>query len=377
VGPLLSPGWPWMTVGLMSGTSLDGLDGVLLNHELRVLARAHRAMPAHWREEWLALNSPGPNELHRCTLAAQELSERAAHLVHDLLGQAGVNATQVQAIGFHGQTVRHQPSPASGRGYTLQAHQAALLAELTGIGVVCDFRSRDVAAGGQGAPLVPAFHAALWGRSGGALAVLNLGGISNVTVLQGDQVSGADCGPGNVLLDAWCLAHTGRPFDEDGAWGAQGRVDDTLLAHLQAEPFFHQAPPKSTGRDLFSRRWWDQQPVQGLAPVDVQATLAALTAWAVDQHLARWAPAVDRVWVCGGGVRNLSVMKALRDRLQQRHPGGTVQPTDEATPPLPAQDVEAAAFAWLAARFLQGLPGNCPPVTGAQGARVLGAWYPA
>jgi anhydro-N-acetylmuramic acid kinase len=263
--------------------------------------------------------------------------------------------------------VRHRPQD----GYTAQLLNGALLAERCGIDVVCDFRSRDVAAGGQGAPLVPAFHHALFARRDAEVAVLNLGGIANLTLLPpGGPVLGFDCGPANVLMDLWCERHRGQPFDRDGAWAAQGRVDAALLARLQAEPFFAAPPPKSTGRDLFHAAWLDAR-VGAVAPVDVQATLVELTVWSIAEDLRRHAPRTSELLVCGGGALNGHLMSRLRARL----PGIGVAPTDSRG--LPALQVEACAFAWLARAFVERRAANLPAVTGARGPRVLGALYPA
>jgi anhydro-N-acetylmuramic acid kinase len=368
-----------LTIGLMSGTSLDGVDGVLAEFggpAMRVLAHAHAAMPAALRAELLALNSPGEQELHRAALAANALALLQAEVVSRLLQQADLPAAAVQAIGSHGQTVRHRPGEFDGLGYTLQLNQPALLAERTGIDVVCDFRSRDVAAGGQGAPLVPAFHAQVFGRPGADLAVLNLGGIGNLTLLPGTPdavVRGFDCGPGNALLDHWVQRHLHLDFDDQGRWGAGGQVQTTLLHALLDEPFLRAAPPKSTGRDLFNPHWLASRMAgfEGLVPQDVQATLAEFTARAAAQALQAHGPTAQVLLVCGGGALNADLMQ----RLQALLPAAQVQSTSAAG--LPPMQVEAAAFAWLAWAFGQRQPANLPAVTGARGPRVLGALYPA
>lgn len=374
-------------IGLMSGTSLDGVDGVLAEittghgrDTVRVLDHAARPLPTTLAVELLALNTPeGRNELHRAALAANGLVRVYASVVDDLLRTTGVAREVVRAIGAHGQTVRHQPGPqhegAGGTGYTLQLNNPALLVELTGITVVADFRSRDVAAGGQGAPLVPAFHQAVFGPEAGcddAVAVLNLGGMANLSLLRGDTVGGFDCGPGNALLDAWCRLHQGQPYDTGGRWAASGQVDAALLRDLLDEPFFHQAPPKSTGRDLFHLDWLQARLERHprLSPVDVQATLTELTVRACASDLLRHAPACQRLYVCGGGALNDTLMQGLRAQL----PGVAVASTEAAG--LPPLQVEAAAFAWLARKCLAGETGNLTRVTGARHARVLGAIYP-
>jgi anhydro-N-acetylmuramic acid kinase len=381
-------------IGLMSGTSLDGVDGVLVDlpeagsrapgaPPLRVLADAHVAMPVALGAELLALNSAGANELERAALAANALARLQAEVVAHLLAKADVEPDAVCAVGSHGQTVRHRPGEFDGTGFTTQLNNGALLAESCGIAVVCDFRSRDVAAGGQGAPLVPAFHQAQFGGAT-ARAVLNVGGIANLTLLppaklqsaptHANALRGFDCGPGNALMDHWCKLHTGAAYDDDGHWATTGRVDASLLAALLAEPYFRKPPPKSTGRDLFNVDWLARALASapaGLVPADVQATLLELTARGAIDALRVHAPDTRELLVCGGGARN----GALMARLAALWPGLVVAATDSAG--LPALQVEAAAFAWLARQFCERLPGNHPGVTGAAGLRVLGALHPA
>ncbi len=362
-------------IGLMSGTSLDGVDGVAAVFDggrPRILAHADIAMPPALRAELLALNTPGPDEIHRMSQAGLALADLYARVVAELLARTGLDAARVRAIGAHGQTIRHRPDA----GYTVQLNAPARLAERTGIAVVADLRSRDVAAGGHGAPLAPAFHAAVFG-AGRPRAVVNLGGIANVTLLSPAGVVGYDTGPANLLLDAWCARHTGRDYDEDGRYAASGTLRPDLLAELIAsEPWLAAPPPKSTGRDLFNTAWLDQrlqawQARHGtLDPADVQATLQALTVETVAREIRRQQPGCEQVWVCGGGARNGGLMRALAGALPC-----PVAPSDDAG--VPAQQMEALAFAWLAHRHVAGLPGNLPAVTGAAGPRVLGAYYPA
>lgn len=369
-----------LVLGCMSGTSLDGVDAVLAEVDDRgasttVRAHAYEPFDDPLREDLLALNTSGADELHRASLAANEIARRYAAVCTRVLAQAGVPARQVLAIGAHGQTVRHRPQEFDGTGYTAQLLNGALLAELTGIDVVCDLRSRDVAAGGQGAPLVPAFHAGLFGSAHEDVAVLNLGGIGNLTLLpRSGPVLGYDCGPGNVLLDLWCARHTGQRFDEQGRWGAAGRCREGLLQALLADPFFERLPPKSTGRDLFDARWLDRVLAAagaGLPAQDVQATLAEFTAQAATRALRRDAPGTQRLLVCGGGALNAELLS----RLQAALPRAVVEPTSARG--VPVDQVEAMAFAWLAAAFCAGRPGNLPAVTGARGLRVLGALHRA
>ena len=365
-------------IGLMSGTSLDGADGVLVDFAapgLKVLAHRYATFTPELAAELLALNTAGANELHRAALAGNAVARIYAVVVEALLGAGGVPREQVVAIGAHGQTVRHRPQEFDGTGYTLQLNNPALLAELSGIDVVADLRSRDVAAGGQGAPLVPAFHRAVFGRQGETAGVLNIGGISNLTALQADgSTIGFDCGPGNALMDHWCQAHTGQVFDDGGVWAASGQVIETLLHDMLADPYFALAAPKSTGRDRFHPDWLKAQ-LQGspssVPATDVQATLAELTAACCANDFRRYTSDASELLVCGGGAFNRHLMRRLAARL----PGVTVRTTDERG--LPAMQVEACAFAWLARAFCTREPGSLASVTGARGARVLGALYPA
>ncbi len=372
-------------IGLMSGTSLDGVDGVLADFDTqppRVLGHASAPLPEALRAELLALNTSSPDELHRAALAANALMRVYAQVVQTLLDHSGLPADRVRAIGAHGQTVRHRPRAFDGTGYTIQLCQPALLAELTGIDVVADFRSRDVAAGGQGAPLAPFFHRAWFGQPGQALALLNVGGISNLTVLRADGTQlGFDCGPGNALMDGWCQRHQGRAYDDRGAWAASGAVSMSLLSRCLAEPYFAAMPPKSTGRDLFHLPWLESHlaahaaalpaGAPPLAPADVQATLAELTARTCADDMRRHAPGVTRLVVCGGGAFNTHLMRRLAALL----PGVNVIASDDAG--LPPLQVEAAAFAWLARKAILREKLDLQSTTGARGARVLGGVYPA
>ena len=375
-------------IGIMSGTSLDGADAVLAEfddefdddtrHSPHVLAHAHAPFPTSLRDELLALQRSGEDELHRAALAANQLVDLHAQLVGVLCRESGVAPASIVAIGAHGQTLRHRPE----LGYTLQLNAPARLAEATGIAVVSDFRSRDIAAGGQGAPLVPAFHARLFARPGAHRIVVNLGGIANLTDLPADPdapIRGWDCGPGNVLLDGWIAARRGLPFDADGAWAASGTVSETLLNALLAEPWFALAPPKSTGRELFDTHWLAQHPgIADMADADVQATLAQLTATALVASANQHAPAADDVVVCGGGANNRDlVARIARTWAQVAGRAIRVMRCDEAEAGgVAPEHIEPLAFAWLARRCIAGQPGNITTVTGAEGPRVLGAITP-
>jgi anhydro-N-acetylmuramic acid kinase len=367
-------------VGLMSGTSLDGVDAVLVDFAttpaapMKLVHHTHAPFDDTLRAELLALNTPGTNELHRAALAGNAVSLVYASAVERLLGQARAGTVQVEAIGAHGQTVRHRPGEFDGTGYTLQLLNGALLAERAGIDVICDFRSRDVAAGGQGAPLVPAFHAARFGRTDRDVAVLNIGGIANLTLLPaGGLVRGFDCGPGNALMDGWCSRHRGAAFDENGAWAASGQVQHALLAALLADPYFDREPPKSTGRDLFNADWLAARLAghPAVSTVDVMATLAEFTVRSAVDALQRYQASSRTLLVCGGGAFNGHLMRRLATLQPQRETAST------AAAGVSPDHVEALAFAWLARSFSRREAGNLAAVTGAAGSRPLGALYPA
>jgi anhydro-N-acetylmuramic acid kinase len=362
--------------GVMSGTSLDGVDAVVAEFaappELPVVLRGatHVAFPSALRDELMALQVDGVDELARAARAANALADLYAMAITDACAAAVVAPHDLLAAGVHGQTVRHRPE----QGYTVQINNPARVAERAYVTVVADFRSRDVAAGGQGAPLVPAFHAALFGHQDEHRVVVNIGGMANLTDLPPrGMVRGFDTGPGNVLLDLWSLRHRGVAFDEDGAWAAQGKVDAALLAALLAEPFFAAAPPKSTGRDLFHAGWLDERlrslDWRGRAE-DVQATLTALTARSIADAIRAHAAGATAILVCGGGANNVTLLRVLAQELAPR----TVTTTAEHG--VAVDHVEALAFAWLAREAIKGRPANLPAVTGARGTRVLGAIYP-
>ena len=371
-------------VGLMSGTSLDGVDAVLADfdpvsqrpQELR--GHVHAALPEPLMQELLALNTSGADELHRAALASNALMACYAQAVDQLLRQSGCSAQEVQALGAHGQTVRHRPQQFDGCGYTLQLANGAWLAEHTGITTVCDFRSADVAAGGQGAPLVPAFHAACFAEPGRDVALLNVGGIANLSLLPAaGGVRGFDTGPGNVLMNLWSQLSFQRPYDHLGQIAASGRVHPNWLTSLLAEPYFSLPPPKSTGRDLFNPDWLDThlarwRAAEGpLDSADVMATLAELTVLSVGNALHKQLPGASRVRVCGGGAFNDHLMQRWRQMWPRLDWAST------ASDGVPPDQMEALAFAWLAACRINARPASLPDVTGARGPRVLGAIYAA
>jgi anhydro-N-acetylmuramic acid kinase len=351
------------------------VDGVLADFSdgsIKTIEAAFVPFPAALRAELMVLQASSENELEREAIAANGLAQAYAACVAALVPHA---AGPVAAVAVHGQTIRHRPE----LGFTRQTNNPALLAELSGIDVIADFRSRDIAAGGQGAPLVPAFHAAAFGTPGTTRVVVNIGGIGNISVLHADgRVTGYDTGPGNVLLDGWVHRHQGKDYDEDGAWGASGMVNADLLQALLDEPYFHQPAPKSTGRDLFHMTWLDARlahlgdKAPGLAPADVQATLVELTAQSIGRAVLAEGVAVDAVYVCGGGAYNGALLRSLHAAL-----GGNVPVESTAALGIAPNRVEALAFAWLGYRFNTRQPGNMPAATGAKGPRILGALYPA
>ncbi|KQR12755.1 MULTISPECIES: anhydro-N-acetylmuramic acid kinase [Xanthomonas] len=365
-------------LGLMSGTSADGIDAALVRFadDRHCRCELVAGMTVPWapqlRETLVALGQGAE------TIAIDALGQLDAQVglafadaANQLIDTCGIARQHIRAIGSHGQTIRHRPTgdPA----FTWQIGDASRIAEHTGITTAADFRRRDVAAGGQGAPLMPAFHLAMLGAGDEDRAVLNLGGIGNLTLIPRDgTVLGFDTGPANALLDSWCLHHRGTAFDAEGAFAASGNVDASLLQALLADPWFALAPPKSTGREHFHLAWVRQAMGSAtLQPADVQATLLELTAATVADALLRLQPQTRRVLVCGGGVRNPVLMARLAARL----PGVVVE--SSARHGLDPDYLEAMGFAWLAAELLAGRPANLPSVTGAAGPRLLGAIYPA
>jgi anhydro-N-acetylmuramic acid kinase len=363
-------------IGIMSGTSLDGVDAALVSFEngtCQLKETQFLAYPDALKAELLTLHEPQHNELEAACILGCSLAHLYADTVNQLLKKAKVNAADITAIGCHGQTIRHRPELE----FTLQIGNNALLAELTNISVVGDFRSRDIAAGGQGAPLVPAFHQAIFGSTKVNRAIVNIGGIANITYLgksslgKNGSVLGFDSGPGNMLLDSWCKLKTGKDYDKNGDWAATGVVLQTLLSGMLAEPYFALTPPKSTGRDLFNDHWLKQhQLYPHLRPQDVARTLVALTAYTIADSIMTDCNEADEVYVCGGGAHNTLLINTLEAAL-----GNTqVKPTNLLG--IDVDWVEAVAFAWLAKQTIENQPSNLPAVTGAKGLRVLGAVFP-
>lgn len=359
-------------IGLMSGTSLDGVDAVLLefapSKPFRLVGQYYQPFSPDLAKELLELNATGLDEIVRSHTAGNHLSRIYARAVNTLLQECNVSGSTITAIGCHGQTIRHCPES----GFTVQIGNAALLAEMTGITVVADFRSRDIAAGGQGAPLVPAFHQAAFGHPDVHRVILNIGGISNLSNLPPrGPVVGFDCGPGNLLMDAWIHKHLGASHDHHGMWAATGTPIPNVLKHMLAHPFFAAPPPKSTGRDTFHMSWLEENLPEHFAPEDVQATLLELTARCVADAINTHCRGAEKLYLCGGGAHN----RNLVTRIAQLLPRLDVALTDALG--IGVNWVEAAAFAWLAKQSMDRQPGNLPAVTGATGSRILGAIYPA
>ena len=353
----------------MSGTSLDGIDAVLVDLGQpipRQISTCYLPFDGALKDDLLALHLPAPNELHHAQIVGNRLAQLYAAAVASLLTQTKSPNSQVKAIGCHGQTIRHCPE----HGYTLQIGSAALLAELTGIAVVSDFRSRDIAAGGQGAPLVPAFHDKVLRHSDIHRVIVNIGGISNLTNLPPlAATTGFDCGPGNLLMDAWCAQHYGKPYDDNGTWAASGKVLPSLLKLMLEEPFFALPPPKSTGRDLFNLNWLQDKLTGGEKAEDVQATLLQLTCLSIVQSIQQYCVEAKEIYLCGGGAHNRALHNCLTALLTDR----SIQTTNALG--VDSDYLEAIAFAWLAQQTLHGKPANLPLVTGAKHSRVLGAIY--
>ncbi|GAA4650919.1 anhydro-N-acetylmuramic acid kinase [Kistimonas scapharcae] len=362
-------------IGLMSGTSMDAMDAVLVDLGSAFPLQKHQVsipLPETLRKSLFALCQDGPNEIIRMAKADIQVAEISAQAVSILLKEASIPASDIQAIGSHGQTIRHLPQV----GNTLQIGSPSHIAELTGILTVADFRRRDMAAGGQGAPLVPAFHEAVFRHPEKNRVILNIGGIANISILPTAKhipVSGFDTGPGNALMDYWNQKHQGTRYDLNGSWASCGTVDHALLHDCLSDAYFSRQPPKSTGREHFNAEWFNRflNKHDSLTPADIQATLMELTAKSIAADIQRYAVDCQELFVCGGGAYN----SALLERIAFHLPDISVSSTRSLG--LAAEWVEAVAFAWLARQTIHGLPGNLPSVTNAKGQRILGGIYPA
>ncbi len=362
-------------LGCISGTSVDGLDIALIavtdSGNIEIRAAETTPLPDQLRQSLLLLGQPENDDLDLLGRSDSELGRFTGEALKSFATRCDLTAADITAIGTHGQTVRHRPPEnAQDIGFTLQIGDPNHIAEITGIQTIADFRRRDMAAGGHGAPLVPPFHQALFGNLPGNVAVLNVGGISNVSLL-GSPPSGFDTGPGNALMDSWCVQHLGVAYDEDGQWAASGEVHPVLLARCFEDPYFGMSPPKSTGREYFNLGWLEQQ-LQGreIAAADVQATLCELTALCTVKALEQHSPDTSEIIVCGGGRLNGHLM----DRLKH-HSRAQVVASEQYK--VDGDSIEAALFGWLAWSTLAGQPGNEPAVSGAAGYRILGGIYPA
>ncbi|MDH5190918.1 MAG: anhydro-N-acetylmuramic acid kinase [Gammaproteobacteria bacterium] len=362
-------------IGLMSGTSMDALDAVLVDFSttpMKLIASNTFPISKDIKEKLVALCTPGDDEIDRMSQLDNQLGLLFADAVNTLLNTANISNKQINAIGSHGQTIRHMPT--GNYPYTLQIGNPSVISEQTGITTIADFRRRDMAAGGQGAPLAPAFHNAVFRSEHQDRIALNIGGIANITILPADKskpVTGFDTGPGNGLMDVWCLQYQNEPFDEEGQWAATGKVQDNLLKQFLADPYFKMASPKSTGREYFNPDWLDQfSEIKNAKPEDVQATLCALTVESIAQDIEH-SGASQEVIVCGGGAHNNYLMGQLSKRLSG------CQIKSSAALGIEPDWIEAIAFAWLARQTRNNLPGNIASVTGAQHDAVLGAIYPA
>lgn len=363
----------------MSGTSVDAIDSALVScgaNGIEILATHEHAIPADIKRQIASLSHSGPDEIERMGVLDRALGQLFAEATLQLLADADIEPRQVRAIGSHGQTVRHRPpsaAPSATSSFSLQIGDPNTIAELTGITTIADFRRRDIAAGGEGAPLAPGFHAAAFSRIGINRVIVNIGGIANATLLEGEELRmGFDTGPGNTLLDHWIARHCGLPFDRDGSWSATGRVHPILLRSLLTHPYFQKSGPRSTGKEDFNMAWLESHlaAVGLIAAEDVQATLVELTCITITRAITNSLLDAKEIFVCGGGSHNSCLMARLAELLAP----ATVNST--AAIGIDPDWVEAATFAWLASRTLEGLAGNLPRVTGAAGARVLGGIYP-
>lgn len=360
-------------IGLMSGTSLDGMDVALVDFAdgTNLLHSGHYQLPEQLRAELLRLSqSNSAISLEQFGQLETALGQTFANAVNEFCQQNAVNPANIRAIGSHGQTVRHNPQ--GDLPYTLQMGDANIIAERTGITTVADFRRRDVAAGGQGAPLVPAFHHALFAKPNSTRAIVNIGGIANITLLaENGSVNGFDTGPGNGLMDAWCQKHWRIAYDDNGQKAALGQIDQPLLEQLLSEPWLQLPAPKSTGRDMFNLEWLAVHLQNlSLSPETVLRTLNTFTAKTIANALLASSQNIEDVFVCGGGVHNALLMQTLQSLLPC-----PVQSTEVLG--VDPDYVEAMAFAWLAKQCIDGKPGNVVDVTGAKGSRILGAIYQA
>jgi len=365
----------------MSGTSADSIDAALVDfssQQPQLLHYIEQPLADSIRAEILTLMQPGNDEIERLGRLDHQLGHAFAQAAQILLSTSNTAASEIRAIGSHGQTLRHRPPGTTQHPFTLQIGDANIIAEETGICTIADFRRRDMAAGGQGAPLVPAFHQAVFSSAEEQRVIANIGGISNVTLLTGDKLKGFDTGPGNTLMDAWIHEQQGERYDHDGQWASAGRADKKLIEQLLQHEFFQQAPPKSTGREDFNLTWLSQQIEllgKPMEAVDIQASLLEVTAQSLINSIKLQAPNTEAIYVCGGGAFNLQLLKCIEATAQRAALDLRVQTTSALG--IAPESVEATAFAWLAQQTLENLPGNNPATTGARREAILGGVYPA
>jgi anhydro-N-acetylmuramic acid kinase len=365
---------PELYIGLMSGTSVDGIDAALVDFETnqpRLVAFEYLAFPDEIKQRIEQISrADALISLRDYGNLDTQLGGLFAETVNKLLAKADIPATSIKAIGSHGQTVHHVPDDTLP--FSLQIGDPNIIAEKTGITTIADFRRRDIAAGGQGAPLVPAFHQAVFGDCHEHRVIVNIGGIANITVLPAqpsENIIGFDTGPGNTLMDQWIQHHQNRRFDKNGAWGATGRINRELVLRLKQDPYFQSAPPKSTGKEYFSLPWLAHYSTNAECPAhDIQASLCYLTAITICDAIHAYAPDTQRVLVCGGGIHNAYLLQLMEQNL--------ACPVDSTEPfGIHPDHVEAVAFAWLARQTLTNQPGNLKAVTGAGRSVILGGVY--
>jgi len=352
--------------GVMSGTSLDGIDIVLIdqkNKSMKVIEFIHTPYNSNTKKYFLELHSDQNSDLERSIQMSLYHAKITAQSINKILKKHNLMPEDIECIGYHGQTIRHYPE----RNYSVQLGSANLLAELTNISVVSDFRNRDIVAGGQGAPLVPAFHNEFFFKNNKNRIIINIGGISNITYLPTNKnIIGFDCGPGNILLDHWIRIQHNKNYDNLGRWAKSGELIEDLLLNFQKDLFFKKSPPKSTGRELFNINWLNKFDVKNYPTEDIQRTLLELTVVTINDSIKRFCPSVDEIYICGGGSKN----KFLIERLK-KITGLNIDTTDKLN--MPSQQVEAIAFAWLAKKCIRKQFNNSPTITGSSGPRILGA----
>jgi anhydro-N-acetylmuramic acid kinase len=356
--------------GVMSGTSLDGIDVVLIkigNKNIKLIDFAHKPYSNKLANALLLIQKPIHNDLELSIELGLLHAQTTASMINTMLKKLNIYPKKVCCIGYHGQTIRHQPS----KKFSVQIGNAHMLAEKTNIAVVADFRNRDIVAGGQGAPLVPSFHQKVFSSRTKNRVIINVGGISNLTYLKiGDKLIGFDCGPGNLLLDYWVQKNKNKNYDDKGKWASTGNIIPNLLIEFMKEPFFQKKPPKSTGRDLFNSCWLEKFDHKKESPEDVQRTLLELTAISINLAIARYCNKVDEIFICGGGSKNIFLKNRLEQLTTQK-----INNTEELG--IPSQSVEAVAFGWLANERVNNIPNNSPEITGSSGQRILGITHPA